>query len=251
MSGPKVESIRKRIIKIFNDCGLNFTIKINLRIVDFLDVCFDFINNTYRCFCKSNNEAVYMHKQSNHPPNILKELPKSKNKRFSDISCDENIFNNAKLTLKLALKNGRFTETISYIKPSDQNINNREAKKKRKWKIIWYNPPFSLKIKTNVGKLLFKILRKNFPKTNSPSEIFNKNTVKISHSCTRNVKSIISGHNKQILHPKPQPYGCNSRDKNNCLLDNKWLMLQIVYQAVATNDTDDIYKYYLGLAETS
>ena len=91
LSGPKVEGIRKRIIKIFNDCGLNFTIKINLRIVDFLDVCFDFINNTYRCFCKSNNEAVYMHKQSNHPPNILKELPKSKNKRFSDISCDENI----------------------------------------------------------------------------------------------------------------------------------------------------------------
>ena len=35
------------------------------------------------------------------------------------------------------------------------------------------------------------------------------------------------------------------------LLDNKWLMLQIVYQAVATNDTDDTYKYYLGLAETS
>ena len=117
--------------------------------------------------------------------------------------------------MKLALKNSRFTETISYIKPSDQNINNREAKKKRKWENIWYNPPFSLKIKTNVGKLLFKILRKNFPKTNSPSEIFNKNTVKISYSCTRNVRSIISGHSKQILHPKPQPYGCNSRDKNN------------------------------------
>ena len=223
----------------------------NLKTVDFLDVRFDLVNNTYQPYRKPNNEPVYIHKQPNHPPNILKELPKSINKRISDISCDENVFNNAKLTYEKALNNSGFTETFSYIKPSDQNINNREAKKKRKRKIIWYNPPFSLNVKTNVGKLFFKILRKNFPKTNSLSKIFNKNTVKISYSCTRNVKSIISGHNKQILHPKPPQYGCNCRDKNNCPLDNKCLTPQIVYQADVTNDTDDTYKYYLGLAETS
>ena len=79
------------------------------------------------------------------------------------------------------------------------------------------------------------------------STIFNKNTVKISYSCTGNVKFIISSHSKQILHPKPQQYGCNCRDKNNCPLDNKCLTLQIVYQADVTNDTGDTYKYYLGL----
>ena len=51
--------------------------------------------------------------------------------------------------------------------------------------------------------------------------------------------SIISGHNKQILHPKPQQCGCNCRDKSNCPLDNKCLTPQIVYQADVTNDTDD------------
>ena len=85
-----------------------------------------------------------------------------------------------------------------------------------------------------------------FPKTNSLSKIFNKNTVKY-----RNIKSIISGHSKQILHPKPPQYGCNCRDKNNSPLDNKCLTLQIVYQAHVTNDTDDTYEYYLGLPETS
>ena len=94
-------------------------------------------------------------------------------------------------------------------------------------------------------------MRKNFPKTNPLSKIFNKDTVKISYSCTRNVKSIIWGHNKQILHPKLQQYGCHCRDKNNWTLDNKCLTLQIVYQADVTNDTDDTYKYYLGLAEIS
>ena len=94
-------------------------------------------------------------------------------------------------------------------------------------------------------------MRKNFPKTNPLSNIFNKNTVKNSYSCTRNVKSMISGHNKQILHPNPQAYGCNCRDKNNYPFDKKYLTPQKVYQPDVTNDTDYIYKYYLQLAETS
>ena len=51
--------------------------------------------------------------------------------------------------------------------------------------------------------------------------------------------------------PKTPQYGCNCRNKNNCLLDNKCLTPQIVYQTDVTNDTDDTYKYYLGLAQTS
>ena len=131
LSGPEVERIRKRIIKIFNDWGLKIIIKINFKTVDFLDIRLDFANNTYQPYRKPNSEPVYIHKQSNHPTNILKELPKSINKRISDISCDENVFNNAKLTYEKALNNSGFTETFSYIKSSDQNINNREAKKKR------------------------------------------------------------------------------------------------------------------------
>ena len=46
LSGREVERLRKRIIKVFKDCGLKITIKINLKTVDFLDVCFDLENNT-------------------------------------------------------------------------------------------------------------------------------------------------------------------------------------------------------------
>ena len=65
----------------------------NLKTVDIFDVRFDLVNNTYQPYRKPNNEPVYIHKQSNHPSNILKELP-----RILGISCDENVFNNAKLT---------------------------------------------------------------------------------------------------------------------------------------------------------
>ena len=170
--------MRRRIIKIFKDCELNITIKINLKTVNILDVRFDLVKNTYQPYRKPNNEPIYINKQSNHPPNILKELPKAISKRISDISCNENVFNNAKLTCEKALKNSGFTEGFTYIKPDNQTNINREEKKKRKRKIIWYNPPFSLNVKTNVGKVFFKILRKNFPKTNPMSKVFNKNTVK-------------------------------------------------------------------------
>ena len=103
LSDPELERIRKRIIKIFKYCGLNITIKMNLKTVDFLDVRFDLVNNNYQPYHKPNNEPVYIYKQSNNPPNILKELPKSINKRISDISCDENVFNNAKPTYEKAL----------------------------------------------------------------------------------------------------------------------------------------------------
>ena len=130
----------------------------NLKAVDFFNVRFDLVNNTDQPYRKLNNEPVYIHKQSNHPLKILKELPKSIKKLISDISCDENVLNNAKLTQEKALNNSGFTETFSYIKSSDQNIkniNNKETKMNRKRKIIWYSPPFSLNVKTNVGKLFF------------------------------------------------------------------------------------------------
>ena len=65
------------------------------------------------------------------------------------------------------------------------------------------------------------------------------------------MKSIISSHNKQILAPKNKQVGCNCRVKNSCPLDNKCLTSQLIYQSDVTNNLDNEYKYYLGLAETT
>ena len=80
LSGPEVERLRKRIMKIFKDCQLNIKIKTKLKTVDFLDARFDLINNTYQPFREPNSEPVYIQKQSNHLSNILKGFPKSINK---------------------------------------------------------------------------------------------------------------------------------------------------------------------------
>ena len=118
---------------------------------------------------------------------------------------------------------------------------------KKKRKVIWFNPSFSLNVETNIGKSFFKTLRKNFPKTNPLSKIFNKNTVKISYSCTRNVKFIISSHKKQNL----SNMSAIAETNTTVLIHNKCLTPQMLYQADVTNDTEDTYKYYLVLAEIS
>ena len=97
-SGPEIECKRKQIIQIFKSCGLNITVKTNLKTVDFLDAPLDLINNTYQPYRKLNSETVYINKHSNHPPNILKDVPKAINKRITDISCNQDIFGAAKST---------------------------------------------------------------------------------------------------------------------------------------------------------
>ena len=247
-SGPEIDRMRKQIIKVFKECGLNIVIKMNLKSVDFLDVRFNLTNNTYEPYRKPNNEPVYININSNHPPNILKELPRSINKRISEISCNERIFNEAKPLYEEALNNSGFNTNL--VHENTDKINT-ENKVKQKREIIWFNPPFSLSVKTNIGKIFFKILKKHFPKSNQLSKIFNKNTIKISYSCTNNMKSIISAHNKQILRPSIKESGCNCRDKNDCPLDNKCKTTRLIYQADVTNNVDNEYKYYLGLTDTT
>ena len=47
MSKTEIERLKKAIVKMFKDSGLSITIECNLKSVDFLDVTFDLINNTY------------------------------------------------------------------------------------------------------------------------------------------------------------------------------------------------------------
>ena len=95
-SGPEIERKRKQIIQIFKSCGLNITVKTNLKTVDFLDVRLDLINNTYQPYRKPNSETVYINKDSNYSPNILKDLPKAINKRITDTLCNRDIFDATK-----------------------------------------------------------------------------------------------------------------------------------------------------------
>ena len=91
----EADSIRKAITKLFKGVGVRITISTNQRTVDFLDVTFDLASGRYHPYRKPNDAPRYINTKSNHPPNILRNLPAMINRRVSDISCDEEAFTNA------------------------------------------------------------------------------------------------------------------------------------------------------------
>ena len=46
-----------------------------LKIVSYLDITSDLNTGTYKPYHKPNDKTLYIHAKSNHPANILKQLP--------------------------------------------------------------------------------------------------------------------------------------------------------------------------------
>ena len=103
-----------------------------------------------------NNTRFYIHSKSNHPPSITKQLPSMTNRRISNLSCNENEFNKAKPLYESALKKSGFNYSMKFEAPIENTRRNRNRK------VIWFNPPYSLNVKTNIGKVFLKLVRKDF-----------------------------------------------------------------------------------------
>ena len=104
---------------------------------------------------------MYVNSQSNHPPLILKNIPISVNKRLCEISSSEEIFQQAAKPYQEALDKCGYSHKMEYAPPETRQS---QSKRRRKRKIIWFNPPFSRNVETNIGKQFFKLLEKHFPK---------------------------------------------------------------------------------------
>ena len=92
-----------------------------------------------------------------------------------------------------ALKSSGYKEKIRY----DKNQNQR-SQRNRSRNTIWFNPPFSQNVQTNVAKSFLQLVDKHFPRSHKLHKIFNRNNLKVSHSCTTNMANIINSHNKKI-----------------------------------------------------
>ena len=97
----------------------------------------------------------------------------------------------------------------------------------------WYNPPFNMAVKTKVGKKFLKLLETHFPKENKLHKILNRNTVKLSYSCMKNVKSIIQSHNAKIRNQEEKATAkkCTCRNKAKCPLQNDCNQKDVIYHA--------------------
>ena len=87
----------------------------------------------------------------------------------------------------------------------------------------------------------------------SQSPIFNRNTLKLSYSCTGNIKTIISNHNKAEINKatrtNDQKKNCNCRKPNLCPMDGNCNAENVIYQAEDTTSTTK--ETYIGLCDTT
>ena len=83
------------MVKVFKECGLSIIIECNLKTVNFLDATFDLTNDIYKLYRKAYDNSLYINKNSNQPPCILKQLPVLIEKRLSETLSNENVFNDA------------------------------------------------------------------------------------------------------------------------------------------------------------
>ena len=243
---PALERTKKKLHATFKKhFGLTITCEGEKNSVNHLDVNFNMRNETYAPYRKPNDNPLYIHRESNHPPHIAKQLPKSVSTRLNTISCNREIFNDTKEVYEKALHESNLCSTLKF----EEKTKEKQQKKPRKRKQIWFTPPYNVALKTNIGKEFLKLIDKHFPVNHPLHPIFNRRTIKVSYSTSESLAQIIQNHNRKVLSKQKESNDkmCNCRDKKECPTDNKCCTESVIYRAEVTEKKAE----YIGMTTTS
>ena len=152
-----------------------------------------------------------------------------------------------------SLENSGYKQNIKFQHNAFFEAQKRKSNRGRK--IIWFNPPYSCSVATDISKKLFLLLDKHFPKTHKFYNISNRNNIKVSYSSMPNISSIPKSHNKKVLSKnalKSSKSSCNCRGKSSCPLNGNWLQQNVIYcsKVIPRNYcTKKNHPHYIGLTE--
>ena len=264
----------RELTNLFKKEGLGITCEHAGKVTDFLDVKLDLEKSAFRPFRKKADDVpLYIHACSNHPPTVIRQLPKMIQSRVSSISSTKEAFNDEAPVYEAALHRSGFKDAkLSYTPPE------RWKKKQRKRKVVYFNPPWNAALETNIGEYFLGLLDKHFPKKHPLHKYINRNCVKVSYSCTRSIKTYIAAHNRKVMQEKLNEdtnidKKCNCRKGESrlktlnkaigkpldtpppgwfslrCPVDGACMNESVIYSAtVSTNSTS---KEYIGLSSNS
>ena len=242
ISGPDTEQIIKNIRNLFKTNNLKITIEASMQNTDFLDVTFNADNGKNWPNKKPNLQLQYIHKQSNHSPDIKKQLPKIIEKRLFGISYNLEEFDKAIPACAHALEKSGYKQKLEFA------TENSTRKRHRKRNFTWFNPPSSNKVFTNIGKNFLNLLDKHFLSNHKWHAICNRNCAQVSYSCMPNMAAIFKLHNPNVANPPKtdetkSAENCNCRNKSNCPLNGNCLKSCVVYKATISpgNKRDDYH----------
>ena len=246
-SAFKTEKLKKAIHAFAKSNGLKVTIEAPVVKTDFLDVVLDLRAHTYAPYKKPNAKIMYVNASSNHPSNIIDQIPRTINRRLSKRSSTRKEFDEIKPEYDEILNKCGYRQKLSYNEDQTPDL----QKKKRRRKIIWFNPPFCKSVKTNIGRRFMNLVKKHFTKQNPLTKIFNEHNMRYSYCCMKNMDAVIKAHNRAILKDEEDTTpACNCAGE--CMLrDQKYSCRTkgVVYKATVTSEQES--KSYIGLASTT
>ena len=195
--GPRSGNrIRKIFCDVFAKLGLKTTAQANLHVVNFLNITLNLKNGKHMPYRKPDDPQCYANSQSNHPPAILKQLPAVIGKRVSSLSCDLEEFNKAAPIYDSALRSSGIASRLEYSHPATSS---KHARRNRSGNILRFNPPYSMNVRSNVGKHFLGLLDKHFPESHVLESVVNRNNCKVSYSCMDNMQTVVKQHNVRVL----------------------------------------------------
>ena len=130
ISDPQANRIRKDFINILSkEFQLKIVCETNFKIVNVLDVTLDLTTGKYKNYNKPGNKPLYINVKSNHPPNIIKNLPENILCQINKLLSDKSIFENINDLYYSALSNSGFKDKIKFNPDYKRNISKNNKRK--------------------------------------------------------------------------------------------------------------------------
>ena len=86
---------------------------------------------------KHNNKFLHVHRQSNHPPALLRNVAKNINKRLTSISSSESIFDEAVAPYQKALDESGYNHKLTYNPQANQTTRSRKTGRETLYGTTW------------------------------------------------------------------------------------------------------------------
>ena len=222
--------------------------------MNFLDITLDLQTSIFKPYIKPGDKPLYVNAESNHPPAILKNIPLSVNKRICEISANQEVFDLATPLYQAELDRCGYKHQLKYSPPTPPK--GKKGKRKNKHRVTYFNPPYSINVETNVGKIFLELLDTHFPPGHRLRSVMNRNTIKLSYRCLPNIGSYMAKHNSKILNQAdsqqeiaPPKCNCQKSKKDNCPVPGACNQKGVVYQATVTSEGGKSTQTYVGLAK--
>ena len=183
---------------------------------------------------------------------------------MSKLSSDIALFDQEKAVYQKALIDSGYQHVLTMTERIQDNVvpsnemsshqipgNNISAgevhsTRKRRRKIMYFNPPYSCFIRNNIGKYFLNMIKTHFRQGTLLGKLFNRNNLKLSYSCCPKIKSKVSAHNKKLLCADNVSRGdvCNCRVKAECPIRGEGTcnVGSVVYKATLTDRAASMVK---------